>query len=97
MSNIGLIIEERAASIGNFMVGRLLPFRQKRTVGPFAFSDHMGPATMQSGENLDVPPHPHIGLSTLTYLFDGAIMHRDSIGNEVEITPGAVNWMTAGK
>ena len=97
MSNIGLIIEERAASIGNFMVGRLLPFRQKRTVGPFAFIDQMGPATMQSGENLDVPPHPHIGLSTLTYLFDGAIMHRDSIGNEVEITPGAVNWMTAGR
>jgi len=97
MSNIGLIIEERAADIGNFMVGRLLPFKQKRTVGPFAFIDHMGPAALKDYENLDVPPHPHIGLSTLTYLFEGAIMHRDSIGSEVEIQPGAVNWMTAGK
>ena len=97
MSNIDLIIEERAANIGNFMVGRLLPFRQKRTVGPFVFIDHMGPAKMNERENLDVLPHPHIGLSTLTYLFEGAIMHRDSIGSEIEIKPGAVNWMTAGK
>lgn len=97
MSNIGLIIEERAANIGNFMVGRLLPFRQKRAVGPFVFIDHMGPIVLNNDENLDVPPHPHIGLSTLTYLFEGAIMHRDSIGFEVEIRPGAVNWMTAGK
>jgi len=97
MSNVGLIIEERAADIGNFMVGRLLPFRQKRTVGPFAFIDHMGPAALKDYQNLDVPPHPHIGLSTLTFLFEGAIMHRDSIGSEVEIQPGAVNWMTAGK
>lgn len=79
------------------MVGRLLPFREKRMVGPFAFIDHMGPVTMDDSENLDVPPHPHIGLSTLTYLFEGSIMHRDSLGSEVEITPGAVNWMTAGK
>lgn len=97
MSNIGLIIEERAADIGNFLVGRLLPFREKRAVGPFVFLDHMGPAKMKDYQNLDVPPHPHIGLSTLTYLFEGAIMHRDSIGTEMEITPGAVNWMTAGK
>lgn len=97
MSNIGLIIEERAASIGNFMVGRLLPFRQKRAVGPFVFLDHMGPALLSDHENLDVPSHPHIGLSTLTYLFEGAIMHRDSTGAVAEITPGAVNWMTAGK
>lgn len=96
-SNIGLIIEEKAADIGNFMVGRLLPFRQKRTVGPFLFIDHMGPACLAEHQNLDVPPHPHIGLSTLTYLFDGAIMHRDSMGNAVEIKPGEVNWMTAGK
>ena len=73
MSNLQLIIEERAADIGNFMVGRLLPFRQKRMVGPFAFIDHMGPAHLKAGENLDVPPHPHIGLSTLTYLFEGSI------------------------
>lgn len=97
MSNIGLIIEERAADIGNFMVGRLLPFRKKRAVGPFVFIDHMGPVDLKDYENLDVPSHPHIGLSTLTFLFEGAIMHRDSLGTEMEITPGAVNWMTAGK
>lgn len=97
MSNLALIVPERAADIGGFLVGRLLPFRQKRTVGPFVFIDHMGPAEMGPGENLDVLPHPHIGLSTLTYLFEGAILHRDSIGSEVEIRPGAVNWMTAGK
>ncbi|GAA0191734.1 pirin family protein [Fulvivirga kasyanovii] len=97
MSNIDLVIEERAADIGNFMVGRLLPFRQKRAVGPFVFIDHMGPTTLKDHENFDIPPHPHIGLSTLTYLFEGAIMHRDSMGYEVEIQPGAVNWMTAGK
>lgn len=97
MSNVGLIIEERAADIGNFMVGRLLPFRQKRSVGPFVFIDHMGPAQLKDYQNLDVDVHPHIGLSTLTYLFEGAIMHRDSIGSEIEIQPGAVNWMTAGK
>jgi redox-sensitive bicupin YhaK (pirin superfamily) len=97
MSNIDLIIEERAADIGNFMVGRLLPFRQKRMVGPFAFIDHMGPAKMTAQQNLDVPPHPHIGLSTLTFLFEGSIVHKDSLGTEVEIEPGAVNWMTAGR
>lgn len=97
MSNTHLIIEERAADIGNFMVGRLLPFRQKRMVGPFSFIDHMGPATMGIEDNLDVPPHPHIGLSTLTYLFEGSIEHKDSLGSKVEIKPGAVNWMTAGK
>lgn len=97
MSNIKLIIEERAASIGKFMVGRLLPFRQKRMVGPFIYIDHMGPAELDAHENFDVLPHPHIGLSTLTFLFEGSIMHRDSLGNAVEIKPGAVNWMTAGK
>lgn len=97
MSNTELIIEERAADIGNFMVGRLLPFRQKRSVGPFSFIDHMGPASMTKDEHLDVPPHPHIGLSTLTYLFEGSIQHKDSLGSDLEIKPGAVNWMTAGK
>lgn len=97
MSNIQLIIEERATDIGNFLVGRLLPFREKRSVGPFVFIDHMGPALLKDYQNLDVPPHPHIGLSTLTYLFEGAIFHRDSLGTELEIQPGAVNWMTAGK
>lgn len=97
MSNIDIILPEKAADIGNFLVGRLLPFRQKRSVGPFVFIDHMGPTHMKDTDNLEVPPHPHIGLSTLTYLFEGAIMHRDSLGNAMEITPGAVNWMTAGK
>lgn len=97
MSNIQLIIEERAANIGNFMVGRLLPFRQKRMVGPFSFIDHMGPTKLSERENLDVLAHPHIGLSTLTYLFEGSIMHRDSLGSSLEIKPGEVNWMTAGK
>ncbi|PZR41528.1 MAG: hypothetical protein DI538_00905 [Azospira oryzae] len=94
MSNINLIIEERPANIGHFMVGRLLPFRGKRMVGPFIFIDHMGPADVS---NMDIPPHPHIGLSTLTYLFEGNIMHRDSLGTEIEIKPAQVNWMTSGK
>ena len=97
MSNIQLIIEERPQNLGNFMVGRLLPFRGKRMVGPFIFIDHMGPVTLLENENFDVPPHPHIGLSTLTYLFNGSIMHKDSLGTEMEIKPGQVNWMTAGK
>ena len=97
MSNVGLIIEERAADLGNFLVGRLLPFRQKRAVGPFVFIDHMGPTCLKEYQNLDVGPHPHIGLSTLTYLFEGSIQHKDSLGNDLEITPGAVNWMNGGK
>ncbi|RYE53259.1 MAG: pirin family protein [Sphingobacteriales bacterium] len=97
MSNIKLIIEERPSNIGNFMVGRLLPFREKRMVGPFSFIDHMGPAAMNDHQNIDIPPHPHIGLSTLTYLFEGSIMHKDGLGTAIEIKPGQVNWMTAGK
>lgn len=97
MSNIELILEEKAADIGNFLVGRLLPFQEKRAVGPFVFIDHMGPAELKDYQNLDVPPHPHIGLSTLTYLLEGSIFHRDSLGSALEIKPGAVNWMTAGK
>jgi redox-sensitive bicupin YhaK (pirin superfamily) len=97
MSNIDLIIEERAVDIGKFLVGRLLPFRQKRMVGPFIYIDHMGPVKLNERNNFDILPHPHIGLSTLTFLFEGSIMHRDSIGSAVEIKPGAVNLMTAGK
>ncbi len=97
MSNIDFIFEEKAADIGGFLVGRLLPFRQKRSIGPFVFIDHMGPACLADHENIDVGPHPHIGLSTLTYLFEGSIYHRDSLGTALEIKPGAVNWMTAGK
>ena len=97
MSNIDLIIEERPRDIGNFLVGRLLPFRRRRMVGPFIFIDHMGPAAMTSTDNMDIPPHPHIGLSTLTFLFDGNIIHKDSLGTEIEVKAGQVNWMTAGK
>jgi redox-sensitive bicupin YhaK (pirin superfamily) len=96
MSNIKLIIEERPANIGNFMVGRLLPFREKRMVGPFSFIDHMGPVALNDHENLDIGPHPHIGLSTLTFLFEGEITHKDSLGSDIVIKPGQVNWMTSG-
>ena len=82
---------------GGFMVRRLLPAAQRQAVGPFLFFDHFGPVTMQPGRSLDVRPHPHIGLATVTYLFDGAIMHRDSLGSAQRIEPGAINWMTAGR
>ncbi len=96
MSTISLIIEERATPMGNLLVGRLLPFRQKRAVGPFVFIDHMGPMSFAERQQLEVGAHPHIGLSTLTYLLNGAIMHHDSLGSNQLIEPGAVNWMTAG-
>lgn len=96
MSHIDLIIEERAADIGNFLVGRLLPFRQKRMVGPFIYIDHMGPMQLDDKQKFNILAHPHIGLSTLTFLLEGSIMHRDSLGTEMLITPEAVNWMTAG-
>jgi redox-sensitive bicupin YhaK (pirin superfamily) len=82
---------------GGFVVRRLLPAAQRQAVGPFLFFDHFGPATQRPEDNHDVRPHPHIGLATVTYLFEGAIFHRDSLGSEQEITPGAVNWMTAGR
>lgn len=82
---------------GGFTVRRLLPDAQRRAVGPFVFFDHFGPVTLDPGVTHDVRPHPHIGLATFTYLFDGAIMHRDSLGTEQLITPGAINWMTAGR
>jgi redox-sensitive bicupin YhaK (pirin superfamily) len=97
MSNTDLIIPERSSDIGSFIVGRILPFREKRIVGPFIFIDHMGPSMVAPEHYLDVGQHPHIGLSTLTYLFEGEILHRDSIGSVQKITPGSVNWMTAGK
>ena len=81
---------------GGFSVRRLLPAAQRQAVGPFLFFDHFGPVTVAPGQNHDVRPHPHIGLATVTYLFDGAIMHRDSLGSAQLIEPGAINWMTAG-
>jgi redox-sensitive bicupin YhaK (pirin superfamily) len=82
---------------GGFLVRRSLPSPRRQAVGPFLFFDHFGPITVQPGENHDVRPHPHIGLATVTYLFEGAMMHRDSTGIVQRIEPGAINWMTAGR
>jgi redox-sensitive bicupin YhaK (pirin superfamily) len=82
---------------GGFKVRRLLPAAQRQSVGPFVFFDHFGPVTAHLHDNHDVRPHPHIGLSTVTYLFEGAMLHRDSLGNVQRIEPGAINWMTAGR
>jgi redox-sensitive bicupin YhaK (pirin superfamily) len=93
------VIEQRRRDLGGFEVGRVLPHAQRRMVGPFIFLDRMGPARFAAGipRTVDVRPHPHIGLSTLTYLFEGEIMHRDSVGSEQAIVPGEVNWMVAGR
>ncbi|HEX5933896.1 MAG TPA: pirin family protein [Pseudorhizobium sp.] len=91
------LIIPRSSDIGGFAVRRALPTRQRRLVGPFIFFDRMGPALLRAGEALDVKPHPHIGLSTVTYLFDGEIKHRDSLGTELVIRPGDINLMTAGR
>ena len=92
-----MVIVPRARDIGAFEVRRALPFAGRRMVGPFVFFDQMGPAEMAPGAGMDVRPHPHIGLATVTYLFDGGILHRDSLGNVEEILPGAMNLMTAGR
>ncbi len=97
MSNLDLIIAERSRDIGDFLVGRLLPFRKKRMVGPFVFIDHMGPSVIGPGKYMDIGQHPHIGISTLTFLLEGEMIHEDSLGTKQVITPGSVNWMTAGK
>jgi len=94
---IDLVLDAKPRLIDGFSVGRALPSAAKRSVGPFVFVDHMGPAQLAAGGGLDVRPHPHINLATVTYLFDGEIMHRDSLGNAQVIRPGAVNWMTAGR
>jgi redox-sensitive bicupin YhaK (pirin superfamily) len=94
------IIEQRRKDLGGgFEVGRVLPWRARRMVGPFIFFDHIGPVDFPPGipRSMDVRPHPHIGLSTITYLFAGEMMHRDSVGSEQAIRPGEVNWMTAGR
>ena len=91
------VIVPRSHDLGGFQVCRALPAIGQRMVGPFIFFDQMGPAEFHLGEGLDVRPHPHIGLSTVTYLFDGEIMHRDSLGTALAIKPGAVNLMTAGR
>jgi len=97
MSAIDQIIAPRRHDLGGFEVARVLPFMKKRSVGPFVFFDHIGPARFAPGQGIDVRPHPHIGLATVTYLFDGSFMHRDSLGSVQDIRPGDVNWMTAGR
>lgn len=95
---VDLVIRPRVRDLGGgFKVRRILPFHKRRMVGPFIFFDHFGPVGYAPGEGFDVRPHPHIGLATVTYLFEGAIAHKDSIGSDLVIRPGAVNWMTAGK
>jgi len=96
MSNLDLIIPERSRDIGDFLVGRLIPFRKKRMIGPFIFIDHMGPTRLGPANYMDIDQHPHIGLSTLTFMLEGEIMHEDSLGTQQVITPGSVNWMVAG-
>lgn len=96
---IDLVIDQRRKDLGGFEVGRVLPYAKRRMIGPFIFFDHMGPADFQAGfgREVDVRPHPHIGLSTLSYLFEGEMTHRDSVGVTQPIRPGEVNWMTAGR
>ena len=96
MTSIQHIIGPHVRDLGGFSVKRVLPSAARQTVGPFIFFDHMGPVDFAPGEGIDVRPHPHSGLATVTYLFDGSMVHRDSLGSVQTITPGDVNWMTAG-
>ena len=91
------LLTTKQKDLDGFYVRRILPNPSKIMIGPFIFIDHMGPADFGAGEGIDVRPHPHIGLSTITYLMEGSLLHRDSLGNNIEILPGDVNWMTAGK
>jgi redox-sensitive bicupin YhaK (pirin superfamily) len=94
---VALVLEGRPRDLGGFSVQRVLPARERRAVGPFVFFDHFGPMTLPPGVGMDVRPHPHIGLATVTYLFEGEMIHRDSIGSHQVIRSGDVNWMTAGR
>ncbi|MEO0458627.1 MAG: pirin family protein, partial [Cyanobacteria bacterium P01_A01_bin.114] len=95
MSAITHILTPEAKDLGDFEVRRSLPHEACAMVGPFIFFDHLGPATFPPGKGVDVRPHPHINLATVTYLFEGGLLHRDSVGSVQDIHPGAVNWMTA--
>jgi len=97
MPVLSSIVRPRERDLGSFAVRRLLPGFPTRHVGPFVFVDHMGPLALPPGEGVDVRPHPHIGLATVTWLWEGALMHRDSLGTVQRIAPGEVNWMTAGR
>ena len=92
-----LVVSPASKDLGGFRVRRALPSVQRQMIGPFIFLDHLGPARFEAGTGIDVRPHPHIGLATLTYLVEGGIRHRDSVGSDREIVPGDVNWMTAGR
>lgn len=94
---IRAILHPRDRDLGGFSVRRLLPAEEVRAVGPFVFFDHLGPAVFPPGQGLDVRPHPHIGLATVTYLFAGELLHRDNLGHVQAIRPGEINWMTAGR
>ena len=96
-SGIEALIVPRTSDVGGVAVRRALPSRQRRLVGPFVFLDQMGPAVFRDGQGIDVAPHPHVGLATVTYLLEGELLHRDSLGTVQVIRPGAVNWMTAGR
>jgi redox-sensitive bicupin YhaK (pirin superfamily) len=96
-SAVKLILEPKEKDLGGFSVRRLMPTLQLKSVGPFIFFDHLGPAVFPAGEGIDVRPHPHIGLATVTYVFEGEITHRDSLGKVQSIRPQEINWMTAGK
>jgi redox-sensitive bicupin YhaK (pirin superfamily) len=96
-ASVDRVITARPRDIGSFSVRRYLPHARRRLVGPFIFFDHMGPVDFEAGQGMDVRPHPHINLATVTYLFDGAILHADSLGYHQPIHPGDVNWMTAGR
>ncbi|HSY24132.1 MAG TPA: pirin family protein [Polyangiaceae bacterium] len=95
--SIELVLEARSRDLGGFVVQRVLPSPARRLVGPFIFFDHFGPIAFEPGRGMNVRPHPHIGLATVSYLFDGEIVHRDSLGSLQPIRPGDVNWMTAGR
>ncbi len=94
---VEIVIEPRRRDLGGFTVGRVLPYAKRRMVGPFIFFDEIGPADFAPGTGIDVRPHPHIGLATITYLFEGELRHRDNLGSDQIIRPGDVNWMTAGR
>ncbi|HEX4923145.1 MAG TPA: pirin family protein [Bdellovibrionales bacterium] len=96
-SQLELIVRSRERDIGGFSVRRLLPYATHRMVGPFIFFDHMGPANFAPGQGIDVRPHPHMNLATVTYLFEGQMRHRDSLGSDQIISPGDINWMIAGR
>ncbi len=94
---VDIVVEPSVKDLGGFRVRRALPSKERQMVGPFIFLDHMGPARFEAGEGMDVRPHPHIGLATVTYLLEGSIVHRDNLGSLQEVVPGDVNWMTAGR